>query len=81
MIECPEYLSDIEHHRSLETKPSNSVVGVTRKYSVTHTPDNGTKLETTISKPFYFGHQTLLEPSLPKVNVRMFMNRFRRSQE
>lgn len=72
-LDCPEYLADIEHTRQMEednSRNKNSLISggqAPRTYSA--------------EKPFYLGHVDLMrETVLPKVNARMFMSRFRRSQ-
>jgi hypothetical protein len=67
-LDCPEYLADLEHFKTRQTKPVSSSY-LTQSSGVTRQDKNA-------EKPFYFSHNQN-EPSKP--NYRMFLSRFRRS--
>ena len=72
-IECPEYLADIEYSR--QTKQRSSTPELVKD------GENRLSLDKTAEKPFYLGHVDLMrETVLPKVNARIFLSRFRRSE-
>lgn len=73
-IDCPEYLSSLEHSRQ-------NLVSLKAGVLDGSIPSEARNKAEIYEKPFYFGHSDLMrETRLPKIDERIFMRRFREGQ-